>query len=124
MKLIIDGYNLIYSLNFKKSLKEKREKLISLLDEFKNLNKVDITVVFDGTNQESEHRGYENKNGIKIIFSASGETADDVIIDIIKKRKEKAGNFVIVSSDNKIINFATENFIRVIQSESFADYLV
>lgn len=124
MKLIIDGYNLIYSLKLKKSLQEKREKLISLLKEFKDINKVDILVVFDGASQESEHRGYENRDGIMVIFSARGETADDVIISILKKTKGKTKNYAIVTSDNKIANFAYENSVRVISSEDFADYLV
>ncbi len=125
MKILIDGYNLLHQLKFKtKNFSDKRERLIYLLEEFKKINNVDITVIFDGKNQESQIRGFENKNGVKIIYSASGETADDVIIDILKKIKEKPKNYAVVTSDNKIINFAYENSIRIITSENFADYLI
>lgn len=125
MKLIIDGYNLLHKLKPKDAtLEKKRERLILFLLEFKKINNVDLTLVFDGKFQQSSHRGYETRDGIKIIFSAKDETADDVIIDILKKRKEKPKNYAVVSSDNKIKNFAYENNIHIILSEDFLEYLV
>ena len=124
MKLIIDGYNLMYKLKPNDpTLEKKRERLILLLSEFKKINNVDLILVFDGKFQESGHRGYETRAGIKIIFSAKEETADDVIIDILRKRKEKPKNYAVVSSDNKIKDFAYENNIHIILSEDFLEYL-
>jgi len=124
MNLIIDGYNLLYRVNTKgSSLEEKREELILLLSEFSAINEADITLVFDGGKQESMHRGHEKRAGMKIMFSAKGETADEVIMEIISKRTAKARSYLIVTSDNIIRQFAHKNHMKTQPSEEFAEYL-
>ncbi len=123
MHIIIDGYNLMYCMRLKgESFKEKREYLITLLHQFLDVNDGDITVVFDGHSNISEHKSIEKQNKIKIIYSAKNQSADDVIIELISKRKEKAKNIVLISSDRKLINFATTNRIKTISSSDFAEY--
>ena len=124
MKLIIDAYNLLYRVDTKKSsLEAKREELISLIEEFMTVNKADVTLVFDGRNQESNTRGHDKRGPLKIIFSARGETADEIIMEMIQKRTGKAKEYVIVSSDNMIKNFALENHMNAMTSDEFIDYL-
>jgi len=124
MKLIIDGYNLMYRLQMKAdSLEKKREKLLALLNEFLDVNGGSMTVAFDGSRNPSMHRGKETHGKIRVIYSANGETADDVIIELIKGRKGKAKEFVVVSSDNKLINCARENFMNAMTSDQFIEYL-
>jgi len=125
MNLIIDGYNLLYRVETKKTkLEDKREELIGLLAEFSAVNDTNITLVFDGRNQESLHRGYEKRGDMKIMFSAKGETADDVIMDMISKRTKKARTYLIITSDNRIRDFAHNHHMKSETSEEFVEYLL
>jgi|SRR5208283_4834149 len=124
MKLIIDAYNLMYRLAIKAdTLEKKRDKLIGLLNEFLEVNGGTITLVFDAGKNPSQHRGRETRGKIKVVFSANEETADDVIIELIKGRKGKAREYAVVSSDNKLIDCARENFMNAMTSDQFAEYL-
>lgn len=123
MKIIIDGYNLMYRMEITGTLERKREKMIDELTQFLSVNPNEMLVVFDGTNNPSAHRGKEVKNGIKIFYSAQGETADDYIMDMIEKRTGKAKTHLVVSSDRKITNFAVKHFMKIMTSDEFVDYL-
>ncbi len=124
MKLIIDGYNLIYRLVLKaESLEKKRDKLLELLNEFLEINGGTITVVFDAGKNPSQHRGRETRGKVKVVYSANDEIADDVIIELIKGRKGRAREYAIVSSDNKLLDCARENFMNAMTSDDFAEYL-
>ena len=123
MQIIIDGYNLMYCMKLKgESLQEKRQSLIDELHQFLEVNNADIVIVFDGHRNLSMHKSIEKHGKIKIIYSANNQTADDVIIEMIKNRKIKARNIVVVTSDRKIINYAVLNRIKIVKSMDFAEY--
>ena len=123
MIVIIDGYNLMPNLKVKgDTFEAKRDNLIAQLLEFVQVNPAKIILVFDGQKNPSQHRGSENRAGITVMFSAQGETADDLIEDLIKKRKAKAREYLMVSSDRRLIDFATENNISAMTSQKFAEY--
>ncbi len=105
------------------NFQKKRGYLINELHQFLEINRGNITLVFDGHNNISEHKSIEKQRNIKIIYSAKNQTADDVIMDIIKNRKVKARNMVLVTSDRKLIDFASANRIKTISSPDFAEYL-
>jgi uncharacterized protein len=123
MIIIIDGYNLLPNLNIKgSSFEQRRENMIAQLHDFIAVNPASVTVVFDGHHNPSMHRGNENHGGIKVVFSAQGELADDVIEELIKKRKGKARDYLIVSSDRRLQTFAEENAMKWMNSQKFAEY--
>jgi uncharacterized protein len=123
MFIIIDGYNLMPNLRIKgASFEQNRENMIAQLLEFISINPADVTVVLDGTRNPSMHRGNESHSGIKVIFSAQGETADDVIEELISKRKGKARDYLIVSSDRRLQTFAEEHAMKWMNSQKFAEY--
>jgi predicted RNA-binding protein with PIN domain len=104
------------------SLQKRRDDLINKLQQFLEINPGNITIVFDGANNISEHKSIEKKGNIKIIFSANNQSADDVIIELIKNRKVKAKNMVLVTSDRKLQDYAYTNRIKVIKSIDFNEY--
>lgn len=123
MKLLIDGYNLLNKVEVKgDSLEEKREKFIFLISEFCGVNKTGVTIVFDGAGQESVHRGYEKRGKVKLVFSAKGETADDVIMETVDIKKN-AKDLLIVTSDRKIRDFAAARGASLQTAEEFSQYL-
>lgn len=123
MIIIIDGYNLMPNLPIKgDTFEKKRESMIDQLQEFVSVNPASITVVFDGHHNPSMHRGNENHGGIRIIYSAQGELADDVIEGLIAGRKGKARDYLIVSSDRRLQTFAEEHDMKWMSSQKFAEY--
>ena len=126
MRIIIDGYNLLHRVKATgNSLEKKREYLIEKLAEFRstNDNVSAIAVVFDAKGGMSSIRGYGKNMGIELIYAAQDETADDVIMEMVTKRKGKARDHLVVSSDNRITNYAAANSMNIMSSDEFADYL-
>ena len=122
MKIIIDGYNLMYRMELTGTLEQKREKLLEELAEFMAVNPNEILLVFDGGRNPSQHRGKDMKYGIKIFYSAQGETADDYIMEMVEKRTGKAKTHLVVSSDRKITTFAKEHHMKIMTSDEFVEY--
>jgi hypothetical protein len=117
MKLIIDGYNLLYKL-FKKEpftlLEEERGYLLQLLNAYKKIKKHKLTIVFDG-----QHFDKFNSKGVTVIFTENGITADKYIIDYVRENK----GVVVITSDNEIINCISNFGVEAIKSEIFASKL-
>jgi predicted RNA-binding protein with PIN domain len=122
MKIIIDGYNLMYRMELTGTLEQKREKLLEELAEFLAVNPNEMLLVFDGGRNPSNHRGKDFKHGIKIFYSAAGETADDYIMEMVEKRTGKAKTHLVVSSDRKITDFAKAHSMKVMTSDEFVEY--
>jgi uncharacterized protein len=123
MIIIIDGYNLMPNIATKgRSFEQQRENMIAQLLEFISVNPAQVVLAFDGQHNPSMHRGNETHGPIRVIFSAQGETADDVIEDLISKRKGKAKDYLIVSSDRRLQNFAEEHSMQWMSSQKFAEY--
>jgi hypothetical protein len=123
MIVIIDGYNLMPNIAVKgDSFEKQRNSLIAELKEFISVNPATIVLVFDGVKNPSMHRGNETHSGIRVVYSAQGETADDVIEEMIANKKGKARDYLIVSSDRRIQNFAEEHEMKWMSSQKFAEY--
>jgi predicted RNA-binding protein with PIN domain len=104
------------------SPQKKRENLINELQQFYDVNRGNIIVVFDGYTNVSEHKSMEKIGDITIVYSAGKQTADDVIIDMIKNRKTKAKDMLLITSDRKLKDFASANRIKTMNSGNFAEY--
>ena len=123
MRLIVDGYNLLHVGRSLKQLSSvelqlERDQLIRELSAYRQLNPLDITVVFDGWQGGWSTEKKERKNGIELIFSKLGEKADEVIKRLV--REEGAG-VMVVTSDREISKYAEKMAIAVIPSDQFRD---
>lgn len=119
--IIIDGYNLIRQSKNLSTLDQQdimlgREALVDMLAAYRKIKPHRITVVFDGTNSPvfSPHRN--RQKGIFVRFSRSGESADDVIIRMANKDREKA---LVVSSDRKVADSAASSGAATISARAF-----
>jgi len=146
MKLIIDGYNLLFAgkrisggipqskpiqsghANQSISrLEEAREKLIALIETYNRSRKDEITIIFDGstnsrtTSQRSKSLSQDSR--IKIIFSGDRESADDLIIQMAR-REPNPRRVVVITSDNYIKNHIKPIGAAIIDSLNFIDKLV
>ena len=114
--LLIDGYNFIKrgsaaSLFGPTDIDSACDYTISRLSDYQKERKVRIVVVFDATEGISLTRRSERRKGIEVVYSKRGETADDVIIEALRRRPS---GLVIVSSDRAIIDEAKRHGVAFI----------
>ena len=123
LHIIIDGYNLIRQSPRLKHLDHQdiqlgRQTLLEDLALYKKGKRHRITVVFDGANAPVFTQPKDRINGIDILFSRAGESADTIIKRMSTREKDKA---LIVSSDRDIIGFAMSRGAAVISSLHFGE---
>jgi uncharacterized protein len=102
--LVIDGYNLLgIRGGLRGDIEARRETLIRELVGYRQRKGYPLTVVFDGWRSGHPVEHGEWREGIDVIFSRQGETADTVI----KRLAAKYGNdCAVVSSDREVAGFA------------------
>lgn len=100
MKLVIDGYNLLFQLGLlsSKDLEEAREILLDMLSEYGKAKKRSILVVFDG--KKVAPGGGPARKWVRTIFTTPPETADDRIVKMAQVMREQA---MVVSGDRGVI---------------------
>lgn len=115
MLIIIDGYNLLYAVNEVFGYAE-REDLLDLILSYKKRKNNNIVVIFDGGLGHLKEIE-ENFKGIKVIYTGSSKTADDVIKRLALKYKNGC---VVISSDRNVKDFSDKAGCGVMKSEDFA----
>ena len=124
MHIIIDGYNLIRQSDSLRrierlSLERGRSELIRRVAGYRRLRGHTVTVVFDGwmTGPAQEERSRED--GVHIIYSRRGETADEVIKRMA--RAQRGSEVIVVSSDREVANAAVKAGGVAISSPEFEE---
>src|SRR6266849_1691962 len=115
--LIIDGYNLLgVRGGMRGDVEARREQLIRDLAGYRQRKGHPVTVVFDGWRAGHPVEQAEWREGLEVVYSRQGETADTVI----KRLAERYGSdSAIVSSDREVTNFARVHGCVVITSGDF-----
>ncbi|MFH1228646.1 MAG: NYN domain-containing protein [Planctomycetota bacterium] len=129
--LIIDGYNLIFSETSATdknpdSLEKARLNLIRRIKEHNHKRKEHIVIVFDGKSESDYPEKIREDNQIEIIFSQSGQSADEVILNIISASAYPK-TIELISSDRELTESAKKigaktcsaaNFIEIISNRT------
>jgi len=107
---IIDGYNVIFSGQFRKrysNIEEGRNYFIKLVDSYVSRKSVRIIIVWDG---EIGIAPINNKRGsrIKVIYSIPPQNADQKIIETVEKMRG-SGKVIVVSNDRRHIIGVVKN---------------
>jgi predicted RNA-binding protein with PIN domain len=98
--LIIDGYNVTKTGYGDIPLSDQRSRLISGVGVLHAQTKAEVTVVFDGAELDAPV-AVQAPRGVRVLFSAPGQTADDLIGQLV--RAEPSGRAVVViSSDQEV----------------------
>ncbi len=114
MDVIIDGYNLLFT--FSKSPNEiDKIELFEILSSYRLKKQFNIIVVFDAKSSYSLGRHTFFEKGIKVIYSRGGESADDLIKEMVSKKPE----VVVVSSDRDVASFCDRKGASTISSKDF-----
>jgi len=98
--LIVDGYNVTKTGYGELPLSDQRSRLISGVGVLHAQTKAEVTVVFDGAELDAPV-AVQAPRGVRVLFSAPGQTADDLIGQLV--RAEPSGRAVVViSSDQEV----------------------
>ncbi len=122
MHIIIDGYNLIRQsdvlrLHERQGLEAGRKALVHLLAGYRRTRGHRITVVFDGASQTTHPGNPTTKGGtIRVIFSRSGQKADQVIQWMVRELGEGT---IVVTSDRELQAEVERRHGTVLSSEEF-----
>lgn len=101
--LIVDGYNIIYAWpefeKFKESgLEHARSKLVSILANYSPLSGQKILVVFDAHQVKNSAERTEIIDGVEVIYTQQGETAD-ALIERLVGNLTNMGTVYVATSD-------------------------
>lgn len=123
MRIIIDGYNMLKtSLIFSRpnvDIETMRNELNELLRAYKKIKGHQITVVYDSATGGVFGKQESFKSaGIKEIFTAKGESADDVIKRMAIQNPQ---NLIVVTADNGVAIVCEKAGATVISPREFED---
>ena len=97
--MLVDGYNVTKTGYGELSLEQQRSRLITGLGGIAAQTGAEVTVVFDGA--ERMIGLPPAPRGVRVLFSKKGETADELIRQLV--RAEPAGRpIVVISSDREV----------------------
>lgn len=100
IEVIVDGYNFIGKHGgLRGDIEGARARLIADLAAYQRAKGIPVTVVFDGGGDRWGARHAEGRQGVRIVFSGAGETADDAIARLAAALGNRA---VVVSSDRAV----------------------
>lgn len=114
--IVVDGYNLARTLWTGCSLEEERRRTVSLLEELHSRVGGEILVVFDGDDATTAPAA---SRSVRVRFSATGVTADEVILDLLADLAPDRP-VVVVTSDREIADGARADGAVVLGSAEFA----
>jgi len=124
MRLIIDGYNVIFAAvghKFRiRNPRTTRERLLADLARFKVSTGDEITVVFDGTREAISPR--QDYHGVTVLFSNEDTDADHMIMNLVS-HDEKPHTIRVVTSDNSLRAFVKRFGCEVEDAADFAERL-
>ena len=96
--LIVDGYNVTKNGYSELTLLEQRTRLVTSLKALAAMRDIEVTIAFDGQVATSSELGTLPRH-FRVRFSAKGQTADDLIRELLAL--EPPGRTVIVASSDK-----------------------
>jgi predicted RNA-binding protein with PIN domain len=104
-RVIVDGYNVIHAwpqlkrLMGDASLEAARDKLVERLSVFGMVGGLDVTVVFDAHHSAARTNSEELIEGVRVVFTRKGHSADHVIERIAYDASQSGDAITVATSD-------------------------
>ena len=125
MIVLMDAYNFIHAIpelegTLSLGLRASRDGLIRLCLSW-NRERGDIELiylVFDGSSEVYVEEA-QKYPGLAILYSESGQEADDVIIDVLAQMGSRGKKIVVVSNDNYVINNSRAFGAEAVRAQDF-----
>lgn len=102
--LIIDGYNVTKTGYGELPLADQRNRLVSGLGGLAAQTRAEVTCVFDGAELDAPV-AIAVPRGVRVLFSRPGQTADELIGELVRAEPE-GRSMVVVSSDREVADAA------------------
>ena len=105
LRLIVDGYNVIHAWTSLKrllndaSLEASREKLVERLAVLSIVSGEEVTVVFDAHHSKAMSNSEEMVDGVRVIFTRKGHSADHSIERIAYHASQTGDVITVATSD-------------------------
>lgn len=124
-KIIVDGYNVIFSVSalrslVENSLEEARDRLLNQVRSYVIRRNVYVTIVFDGTQPPFSGPEPDYGSRLSVIFSRSPFKADPMIKELIRREGGKNA-LSVVTEDNDILRYAKDHKTKGLSPERFFD---
>lgn len=124
-KIIIDGYNFLWQEAIFRdeaitSFEKGREKLLQWLSAQTLLQNFEVMVVFDAHRTSQRDPSRNRYQGIEVVYTAGGQTADELIRELAAQYTAGA---IIVSSDREVARHAEKKGCGVLGSREFQTVL-
>ncbi|MBR8742431.1 NYN domain-containing protein [Nocardiopsis sp. MG754419] len=114
--LLVDGYNVTKTGYGNLPLADQRNRLLASLEGLASRTKAEITCVFDGADVDAPPVAPSRR--VRLLFSAPGETADELIVRLV--RAEPPGRpIAVVTSDKEIVSAVRAAGARAVPSLIF-----
>jgi predicted RNA-binding protein with PIN domain len=118
--LIIDGYNVTKTGYPELTLAEQRSRLVAAMGSLRSRSGAEITVTFDGATRLPSQP--PSPRGVRVLFSAPDETADDLIRRLVAA--EPPGRaLLVVTSDQAVVADVRRAGARTVSSQILLDRL-
>ncbi len=118
MRLIIDGYNLLFKMFKDEKFIKGRELVIKKIKQFSKVKEnLDIYLYFDGNEKIEREEPIDN---VHLIYTKKGKSAD---VEMIKKLGEDPENSLLITSDKAVFSKGTNKGGIVIFTEEFIGIL-
>lgn len=112
--LLVDGYNVTKTGYGTLPLADQRARLLASLEGLASRTKAEITCVFDGADVDTPPVLSATRR-VRLLFSSPGETADELIIRLV--RAEPPGRpLAVVTSDREIVSAVRRAGARAVAS--------
>lgn len=124
MHVIIDGYNFLHASAAtdhdwtRLSLEDARAAIVNFLATHRGPRRERLTVVFDGAGSLQHSTRSENQQGVEVVFSEAGVSADEVICTMVSNAPN-ARSILVVSADREIRDFVKKLGAKVIAPLTF-----
>jgi hypothetical protein len=119
--IVVDGFNLIRQSPVlgpieRRDFQEAQDTLVQWLGTYRRKTNHRVTVVFDGWQHGSLTGSSQSQQGVRVVYSPRGVTADERIKEMAAAGAE---DMCVVSSDGDIARFAQSRGKTAISSPAF-----
>ena len=121
MRVLLDGYNVTMLGWSGTELQHQRERLVARLGA-RLTGRTVVDVVFDGDDAVVPPSGVRTPASVRLVWSPSGVSADDVILRMVDAI-DPAVAVVVVSNDREVLDGARERGANVVSSHAFLHWL-
>ena len=124
---VVDGYNLMYSIDELKGLAETnfmaaRDKVTDIVLDFKGYVNAEMLLVFDAYRNDYSKPQITSDKNLTIVYTKHGQTADDYIEDITKKLNDTYKVITVTSDYLEQIRVLSNSSLRLSSREFMMRY--